>query len=93
VAIAARSSYVAEVHARVRPDLEKALEGHRMNVELAKAYGVDTAWSRGSERQAVAIMELLARDTPGSYAAPADGAEGARADGSPRSQGTDRNGP
>ena len=43
-----------------------------MNVELAKAYGVDTAWSRGSERQAVAIMELLARDTPGSYVAPAN---------------------
>ena len=69
--IATRPIYVADVHARVRADLEKALEGHRMNVELAKAYGVDTAWSRGSERQAVAIMELLARDTPGSYVAPA----------------------
>jgi tetratricopeptide (TPR) repeat protein len=72
IAVATRSTYVADVHARVRADLEKALEGHRMNIELAKAYGVDTAWSRGSERQAVAIMELLARDTPGSYVAPAD---------------------
>jgi tetratricopeptide (TPR) repeat protein len=69
---ATRPSYVAEVHARVRADLEKALEGHRMNVELARAYGVDTTWSHGSERQAVAIMELLARDTPGSYVAPPD---------------------
>ena len=34
-------SYVAEVHGRVREHLEKALEGHRMNVELAKAYGVE----------------------------------------------------
>jgi tetratricopeptide (TPR) repeat protein len=71
IEIATRPTYVAEVHTRVRPDLEKALEGHRMNVELAKAYGVDTDWSRGSERQAVAIMELLARDTPGSYVVPA----------------------
>ncbi|HEX8108446.1 MAG TPA: tetratricopeptide repeat protein, partial [Kofleriaceae bacterium] len=70
--VATRPTYVADVHTRVRPDLEKALEGHRMNVELAKAYGVDTAWSRGSERQAAAIMELLARDAPGSYVAPAD---------------------
>ena len=68
---ATRPTYVADVHTRVRADLEKALEGHRMNVELARAYGVATAWSRGSERQAVAIMELLARDTPGSYVAPA----------------------
>ena len=43
-----------------------------MNVELAKAYGVETAWSQGSERQAAAIMELLARDAPGSYVVPAD---------------------
>lgn len=70
--VATRPTYVADVHTRVRPDLEKALEGHRMNVELAKAYGVDTPWSRGSERQAAAIMEMLARDTPGSYVAPAD---------------------
>ena len=69
---ATRPAYVADVHTRVRADLEKALEGHRMNVELARAYGVDTPWSRGSERQAVTIMELLARDTPGSYVAPPD---------------------
>jgi len=66
-----RPTYVADVHRRVRPDLEKALEGHRMNVELAKAFGVETTWSRGSERQAMAIMELLAKDTAGSYVAPA----------------------
>jgi tetratricopeptide (TPR) repeat protein len=72
IEVTTRATYVADVHTRVRPDLEKALEGHRMNVELAKAYGVDTAWSRGSERQAAAIMELLARDTPGSYVIPSD---------------------
>jgi predicted negative regulator of RcsB-dependent stress response len=67
---ATRPTYVADVHSRVRGDLEKALEGHRMNVELAKAYGVSTPWSKGSERQAAAIMELLARDSAGIYVAP-----------------------
>jgi tetratricopeptide (TPR) repeat protein len=70
IALATRPSYVADVHARVRDDLAKALEGHRMNVELAKAYGVDTQWSKGSEQQAVTIMELLAKDSAGTYVAP-----------------------
>jgi tetratricopeptide (TPR) repeat protein len=71
IAVATRPTYVAEVHARVRTDLAKALEGHRMNVELAKAYGVDTAWSKASAQQAMTIMELLAKDTAGTYVAPA----------------------
>ena len=70
IEIATRPTYVADVHQRVRPHLEKALEGHRMNVELAKAYGVDTDWSKGSEQQAVAIMELLAKDSAGTYVTP-----------------------
>jgi len=69
--VATRPTYVTEVHQRVRKDLEKALEGHRMNVELAKAYGVDTDWSKASAQQAAAIMELLARDTAGTYVTPA----------------------
>jgi tetratricopeptide (TPR) repeat protein len=71
IAAATRPTYVADVHTRVRGDLEKALEGHRMNVELAKAYGVETPWSRGSEQQAVTIMELLAKDAAGIYVTPA----------------------
>jgi TolA-binding protein len=70
VALATRAHYVAEVHARVRADLEKALEGHRMNIELAKAYGVSTPWSKASEHQAVTLMELLARDAAGRYVEP-----------------------
>jgi TolA-binding protein len=70
--VANRPTYVADVHIRVRQDLEKALEGHRMNVELARAFGVDTPWSRGSERQAIAIMELLAKDAAGRYVTPAN---------------------
>ena len=71
IEMATRSAYVADVHTRVREDLEKALEGHRMNVELARAYGVDTRWSEGSEHQAVTIMELLAKDIAGTYVTPA----------------------
>ncbi len=70
VAVAARPTYVTEVHTRVRDDLAKALEGHRMNVELAKAYGVETRWSKASEQQAITIMELLAKDTAGAYVTP-----------------------
>lgn len=70
IAVATRPTYVADVHNRVRDDLAKALEGHRMNVELAKAYGVETTWSKGSEQQAVAIMDLLAKDTAGTFVTP-----------------------
>ncbi|HEU4616094.1 MAG TPA: tetratricopeptide repeat protein, partial [Kofleriaceae bacterium] len=66
-----RSKYVAEVHDRVREHLEKALEGHRMNVELAKAFGVETVWSRASEQKAAEVMELLAREGAGQYVTPA----------------------
>ncbi len=66
----ARVLYVREVHGKVRVDLEKALDGHRMNIELAHAYGTDTPWSLGSARQAAAIQDLLARDAAGSYIMP-----------------------
>jgi TolA-binding protein len=65
-----RAHYVAEVHERVRVHLEKALEGHRMNVELAKAYGVENEWSKGSEARAVQVLELLAKDARGEYVTP-----------------------
>ena len=65
-----RPKYIAEVHARVREHLEKALEGHRMNVELAKAFGVETSWSRGSEARAVQILDMLAKDDAGQYVTP-----------------------
>jgi TolA-binding protein len=65
-----RELYVADVHQKVREHLEKALEGHRMNVELAKAFGVETTWSRGSEQRASQIMEILAQDAAGHYVMP-----------------------
>lgn len=67
---ATREQYVTEVHDRVRDHLSKALEGHRMNVELAKAYGVQTSWSKGSAAQAARIVDLLAKDSGGSYVMP-----------------------
>jgi TolA-binding protein len=65
-----RAHYVAEVHERVREHLEKALEGHRMNVELAKAFGVETAWSRASAQRATQVLELLAKDSAGQLVTP-----------------------
>jgi hypothetical protein len=41
-----------------------------MNVQLAKAYGVETTWSRGSAQQAVEIVDLIAKDNGGSYLMP-----------------------
>jgi tetratricopeptide (TPR) repeat protein len=70
LAVGERDKYVAEVHQRVREHLEKALEGHKMNVELAKAYGVETSWSRGSEQKAAQILEMLQQDAKGSYVTP-----------------------
>jgi tetratricopeptide (TPR) repeat protein len=68
--IATRPTYVVEVHTRVREHLDKALEGHRMNVELAKAFGVETSWSKGSETRAVQLMSLLAAEDAGHYVTP-----------------------
>jgi len=67
---ATRAKYVTEVHGRVREHLEKALEGHRMNVELAKAYGVETQWSKASAARATEVMETLAREAAGTYVKP-----------------------
>jgi predicted negative regulator of RcsB-dependent stress response len=72
IAEATRAQYVADVHERVREHLEKALEGHRMNVELAKAYGVDTEWSKASETRAAQVMEMLANEAAGKYVTPAN---------------------
>jgi outer membrane protein assembly factor BamD (BamD/ComL family) len=70
VDVATRPAYVARLHADAHQDLQKALDGHRMNVELAKAYGIDTDWSRGSEEQAAKIMGLLAGEAAGKYVTP-----------------------
>lgn len=70
LAVADRPKYVQEIHQRVREHLEKALEGHRMNVELAKAYGVDTSWSKASAQRAVEVLALLDADLKGNYVTP-----------------------
>lgn len=59
----ARRAYQDEVHKLVREDLDKALEGHRMNVMLADAYGVKTAWSEASKQKAAEILEVIARES------------------------------
>ncbi|MEZ4359958.1 MAG: tetratricopeptide repeat protein [Kofleriaceae bacterium] len=71
MSLAARPPYVAEVHARVRAHLQKALEGHRMNIELAEAYGVSTTWSEASKTRAMQISEILEKEARGEYVRPA----------------------
>jgi tetratricopeptide (TPR) repeat protein len=66
----ARRDYVVEVHARVRDHLEKALEGHRMNVELGAAFQVQTVWADASKVRAAEIMTLLAQEAAGQYVTP-----------------------
>jgi predicted negative regulator of RcsB-dependent stress response len=72
IAASARPTYVTEVHARVHEDLAKALEGHRANVELAKAYGVATEWSRASAAETVQITDLLAKEAAGVLVTPSE---------------------
>ncbi len=66
----ARPPYVVEVHQRVAEHLSKALEGHRMNVELAEAYGVTTSWSDASRTQVAKLQEIIDRETRGLYLEP-----------------------
>ena len=66
----ARPDYVKEVHDRVRDHLEKALEGHRMNVELGEAFQVKTVWAEASKQRAAEIMTLLAQEAAGHYVTP-----------------------
>jgi hypothetical protein len=72
MSVAARTDYVREVHERVRPQLDKALQGHQMNVELAAAYGVDTRWSNASKERAAEILATLAKEANGEFIKPAD---------------------
>jgi tetratricopeptide (TPR) repeat protein len=66
----AKDAYVAEVHKLVRDDLDKALDGHRMNVQLAAAYGVSTAWSEASKQKAAEILEVIQRESTARASAP-----------------------
>jgi len=70
LAVTDRPRYLTEVHDKARVHLTKALDGHRMNLELAKAYGVETSWSRGSAVRAAQVFEMLQRDTAGNYVQP-----------------------
>jgi len=66
----ARPLYIREVHERVRENLVKALDGHRANVELAEAFGVETTWSRTSKARAADILAILDREARGEAVVP-----------------------
>jgi tetratricopeptide (TPR) repeat protein len=70
MSMGARRDYVREIHERVRPQLEKALQGHQMNVELAAAYGVNTRWSDASKLRAAEILTTVAKESSGEFIGP-----------------------
>lgn len=70
MSLSARPAYVDEVHSRIRHHLQKALEGHQMNLQLAQAYGVTTSWSDASRTRAARISEILNREARGEYLLP-----------------------
>lgn len=59
---AVRAAYLNELHAKMHEHLVKALDGHQQNIELAKAFGVDTPWSQASATRAAQVMDLLAAE-------------------------------
>lgn len=67
---AARPAYVVELHDKVRENLEKSLDGHSANVDLAAAYGVDTDWSLASRKRATEIAVILDREARGENVVP-----------------------
>jgi hypothetical protein len=48
----------------------KALDGHRANVELAEAFGVQTTWSQTSKSRAADILAILDREARGEAVVP-----------------------
>ncbi|MEZ4367348.1 MAG: hypothetical protein R2939_13870 [Kofleriaceae bacterium] len=68
-----RAAYVVEVHDRVADRLHKALEGHKMNVELGRAYGVKSYWSDESAARVVELLGVLDAEARGNLITP-DGA-------------------
>lgn len=84
----AATYYVKEVHARVRPMLEKAMEGHLRNLELARTYGRDTEWSAASGVRADEIAQLLAREASGDLVTPAHADESPGVAGAGQAAGT-----
>lgn len=81
----AAEMYVQELHTEVRALLEKAVEGHSRNVELARAYRTSTVWSEASREQAAVVAEILARESSGELVTPTR-------EGAPSSTGGEANG-
>lgn len=66
----AAAYYVQEIHAEVRVLLEKAMNGHLRNIELAEAYRTSTVWSEASRTLAAELAQILARETSGELVTP-----------------------
>lgn len=83
----AKEIYRRELHGQVRVLLEKAVDGHSKNVELAEAYRTDTPWSEASRTRAAQIAEILARESAGEMVVPKGREQPKDATGKPENRG------
>ncbi len=68
--------YVAEVRKLARPYLDRALDIHGKNLELAERYRTESPWSEGSRQRIPVLADLIARENRGERPGPGDGLGG-----------------
>jgi tetratricopeptide (TPR) repeat protein len=67
--------YVAEVRKLARPYLDRALDIHSKNVQLAQRYRTESPWSEASRQRIPVVADLIAREERGEKPGPGDLAE------------------
>ena len=68
--------YVTEVRKLARPYLDRALDIHTKNVQLAERYRTESPWSEGSRQRIPVLADLIAREDRGERPGPGDGLAG-----------------
>jgi tetratricopeptide (TPR) repeat protein len=64
--------YVAEVRKLARPYLDRALDIHTKNVELAQRYRTESPWSEASRQRIPVVADLIAREERGERPGPGE---------------------
>jgi len=64
--------YVAEVRKLARPYLDRALDIHTKNVELAQRYRTESQWSEASRQRIPVVADLIAREERGEKPGPGE---------------------
>jgi tetratricopeptide (TPR) repeat protein len=64
--------YIAEVRKLARPYLDRALEIHSKNLQLAERYRTESPWSEASRQRIPLVADLVAREERGERPGPAE---------------------